>query len=39
MSLVLGFDPVVVSYELIVINDMNLVVSHSRLVFIWGNWS
>jgi len=37
MVLVLGFDPVTVSYELNVTSEMNLLVSHSKLVFIWGS--
>jgi hypothetical protein len=37
MTLVLGFDPVAVSYELTVNSEMNLVVSHSKLVLIWGS--
>jgi len=37
MPLVLGFDQVTVSYELIVISELNLVVSHSKLSFIWGS--
>jgi len=36
---VLGFDPVAVRYELIVISEMNIVVVHSKLIFIWGRWS
>jgi hypothetical protein len=37
MPLVLGFDQVTVSYDLIVISEMNLFGSHSKLVFIWGS--